>query len=92
MLDIGCGTGRVLDLGLTTPDRYTGIDPSQAMLNALVRKQHWRPRRLLPARFEDVPLSLLAPGYDLVLAIDVPLTEADRERIAMIPSGLTIVV
>ena len=38
VLDVGCGTGRVLDLGLTTPDRYAGVDPSQPMLNMLVRK------------------------------------------------------
>ena len=38
ILDVGCGTGRVLDLGLTTPDRYAGVDPSQPMLNQLVRK------------------------------------------------------
>jgi hypothetical protein len=38
VLDVGCGTGRILDLGLTTPDRYAGVDPSQAMLNLLVRK------------------------------------------------------
>ena len=38
VLDIGCGTGRVLDLALTTPDRYAGVDPSQPMLNQLVRK------------------------------------------------------
>jgi hypothetical protein len=38
VLDLGCGTGRVLDLGLATPDRYAGVDSSQAMLNILVRK------------------------------------------------------
>lgn len=61
------------------------------MLNALVRNR-WQPRRLLPARFEDVPRALLAPGYDLVLAIDVPLTEADRERIEAIPSAMTLIM
>jgi hypothetical protein len=38
VLDVGCGTGRILDLGLTAPDRYAGVDPSQPMLNMLVRK------------------------------------------------------
>lgn len=38
VLDLGCGTGRVLDLRLATPDRYAAVDSSQAMLNMLVRK------------------------------------------------------
>ncbi len=38
VLDIGCGTGRVLDLGLASADRYAGVDSSQAMLNLLIRK------------------------------------------------------
>jgi Methyltransferase domain len=38
VLDVGCGTGRILDFGLTTPDRYAGVDSSQPMLNMLVRK------------------------------------------------------
>jgi SAM-dependent methyltransferase len=38
VLDVGCGTGRVLDLGLASPDRYAALDCSQAMLNLLVRK------------------------------------------------------
>lgn len=38
VLDIGCGTGRLLDLGLVRPDRYVGVDPSTPMLNQLVRK------------------------------------------------------
>lgn len=38
VLDIGCGTGLALDLGITEPERYVGIDPSQGMLNSLVSK------------------------------------------------------
>ena len=38
MLDLGCGTGRVLDLGLASPERYAAVDSSQAMLNMLIRK------------------------------------------------------
>ena len=38
VLDLGCGTGRVLDLGLATADRYAAVDSSQAMLNLLLRK------------------------------------------------------
>ena len=37
-LDIGCGTGLPLDLELAEPVRYVGIDPSTAMLNALVMR------------------------------------------------------
>lgn len=38
VLDVGCGTGPALDLGITEAVRYTGIDPSHAMLNEMVRK------------------------------------------------------
>jgi hypothetical protein len=38
VLDIGCGTGLTLDLGITEPVRHVGIDPSQGMLNTLVVK------------------------------------------------------
>lgn len=38
VLDIGCGTGLALDLGITESVRYVGVDPSQGMLNALVMK------------------------------------------------------
>lgn len=37
-LDVGCGTGVPLDLGLAEPVRYVSIDPSTAMLNTLVAK------------------------------------------------------
>jgi SAM-dependent methyltransferase len=38
VLDLGCGTGRVLDLGLATADRYAAVDSSQGMLNVLLHK------------------------------------------------------
>lgn len=37
-LDVGCGTGWPVAVGLVDPARYVGIDPSTAMLNALVAK------------------------------------------------------
>jgi hypothetical protein len=52
LLDIGCGTGRVLDLGLTKADRYAGVDPSTPMLNQLVRK-HPAVGALYPMSIED---------------------------------------
>lgn len=52
VLDIGCGTGRVLDLGLVAPDRYAGLDSSQAMLNLLLRK-HPRAAAVYPMDARD---------------------------------------
>jgi SAM-dependent methyltransferase len=38
VLDIGCGTGPVLDMSLVTADHYAALDSSRAMVNVLVRK------------------------------------------------------
>lgn len=66
-LDVGCGTGWPVTSGLVDPVRYVGIDPSTAMLNALVAKHpivagvhplSWaaatRQRVLCGARFDTV--------------------------------------
>lgn len=69
-LDIGAGTGLALDLGLTEAPRLTAIDPSQPMLNELVRK-HPLVARVEPRTFADA-LSrrhLAGTKFDLVLAI-----------------------
>lgn len=84
-LDVGCGTGALLDMGLISPKAYTGIDPSQAMLNALVRK-HTSVGRVIPKRFEDV--TDLDQSYELVVAMDVP--GLDRDRLQRLCSGLLI--
>lgn len=66
VLHIGCGTGQILDCTSLDPQKDTGIDPSQAMLNRLVMK-HPRVDRLLPGRFENIPDAMLGESYDLVL-------------------------
>jgi hypothetical protein len=67
-LDIGCGTGLLLDLGLTAPGAYTGVDPSQGMLNQLVLK-HPKVSRLVPATMEDALPSTQLYWYDLVTSL-----------------------
>jgi SAM-dependent methyltransferase len=64
VLDIGCGTGFLLDH--ITPGAYTGIDISQAMLDRLLTKH--------PERQKDVihtSLASFADGkrYDLIVAL-----------------------
>lgn len=69
VLDVGCGTGAVLDLGITEPERYTGVDPSQAMLNELLVK-HSREQfaAVIPSRIEDALAHLQGQSFDLVIA------------------------
>jgi hypothetical protein len=62
ILDIGCGTGRVLDLDLGTPDRYAGLDSSQAMLNMFIRK-HPRAAAIYPVDIRDaLEVRTFTPG------------------------------
>lgn len=69
ILDVGCGTGRVLDLGMTTPDRYAGVDPSTPMLNQLVRK-HPGSGAVYPMRIEDaLGRRLFTPGQFEIVTI-----------------------
>lgn len=68
-LDIGCGTGAALDWGFTTWRNYTGVDPSQGMLNEFVIKRGGKVGRLIPKRFEDALAELQGERFDLVLAL-----------------------
>jgi len=69
VLDVGCGTGRLLDLELTTPDRYAGVDSSQPMLNMLVRK-HPNVAAVYPMTIERaIEDRLFTPGqFEIVTA------------------------
>lgn len=83
VLDIGCGTGRVLDLELASPDRYAAVDSSRAMLNMLLRK-HPKVAAVYPvdirAALDD---GLFTPGqFDWVfLDHSIELNEEQRSAI-----------
>jgi SAM-dependent methyltransferase len=70
VLDIGCGTGLSLDLGITQSVRLVGVDPSQAMLNELVRK-HPHLAGVHPMTFDEALERRVLNGtrFDLVLAL-----------------------
>jgi SAM-dependent methyltransferase len=38
VLDVGCGTGLALELGLIRPENYVGLDPSEGMLKRFLDK------------------------------------------------------
>jgi hypothetical protein len=75
ILDVGCGTGRVLDLGLTTSDRYAGVDPSRPMLNQLVRK-HPTVAAVYPMTIEQaIADRLFTPGQFEILTVLLSATD-----------------
>ena len=83
VLDLGCGTGRVLDLGLATADRYAAVDSSQAMLNLLLRK-HPRVAALYPVDVrEAIAARTFTPGqFDWVfLDAAVELTAEQHAQV-----------
>lgn len=84
-LDVGCGTGALLDLGITTPDRYLGVDPSQAMLNELVIKYSARGlSRVIPMRIEDAVGEFGEDAFDLVCAVSGSASYVEPEALAQL--------
>lgn len=80
VLDIGCGTGLLLDY--VTPAQYTGIDISKAMLDRLLAKH--------PARQGDVintSLASFANGrrYDIIAALFGAASYLSAAELARIP-------
>lgn len=92
VLDIGCGTGRFLDLGVVPPGRCAAIDCSQAMLNVLIRKHPMAAAVYAMDVREALASGCFTPGqFDwVVLDAEVELTERQRgqaealARLAMI--------
>lgn len=69
-LDVGAGTGLLLDLTITSPLVYTGVDPSRGMLNKLFRK-HPNVARVVPARADEALPAFQETGetFELVTAL-----------------------
>lgn len=95
VLDLGCGTGRVLDLGLAVPERYAALDASQAMLNVLVRK-HPKVAAVYPMDVREALASgQFTPGQfdwvflDAAIDLDPELRAQVRElaRMALVTVG-----
>jgi hypothetical protein len=81
-LDIGCGTGALLDMKVVSALNYSGIDPSQAMLNMLVRKYsrvHYVKNLTMDEAYAR-PRGEKLPKFELVVAMDVPDLNMDRLR------------
>lgn len=91
VLDIGCGTGLTLDLGITESVRYVGVDPSQGMLNTLVMK-HPHLAGVHATTFGSALEQRVLGGtkFDLVLALGGAasyLSEAELEGIMRHAAG-----
>jgi 2-polyprenyl-3-methyl-5-hydroxy-6-metoxy-1,4-benzoquinol methylase len=86
VLDVGCGTGRTLDYAERAAG-YTGIDPSQAMLDRL-RVRHPSAHTICTTLRSFAPVSNGEVGrYDTVLALfgtGSYLTDEELERIPLL--------
>lgn len=86
-LDVGCGTGLPLDLGLVESVRYVGIDPSTAMLNALVMK-HPVIAGVHPMTYAETEEHRVLCGtrYDTVLSLGGSASYLARDEIEQLRS------
>lgn len=85
VLDIGCGSGFLLDMDGLTPERYTGIDPSQKMLDVLRCKHPSFQGSLVHTAFE----SFYGNGYDLIVAMFGSASYVHPATLSRIPLLLT---
>lgn len=94
VLDLGCGTGRVLDLGLASADRYAALDSSQAMLNLLIRK-HPKVAAVYPVDVRDaLAAGTFTPGQFDWVFLDgaIGLSAAQYTQLEQIARLAVIVV
>ena len=88
-LDVGCGSGALLSLGVVRPPDYTGVDPSQGMLNELVLR-YPDVHRVFPGTWDQFVTARSPEGYDLVVIQGIPGIDVGTLRVN--PGGLVLVV
>src|SRR5689334_1042704 len=94
VLDLGCGTGRVLDLGLASADRYAAVDSSQAMLNLLIRK-HPKVAAVYPVDVRDaLAAGTFTPGQFDWVFLDgaIELSAAQNTQLEQVARLIVILV
>lgn len=70
LLDVGCGTGLALELGLVNTGKYVGLDPSEGMLQRMREKFPEENLRLVQATFEDAyDRRLVRRGFDVMISL-----------------------
>ena len=84
-LDVGCGTGLLLDLQLCTPQDYVGVDVSQGMLNELVLK-HPSAKKLYPMTMEKALPQFAPKQFGLVAALFGAASYLEPDTIRSLPS------
>ncbi len=99
ILDLGTGTGRMLELLASRADRAVGIDQSHAMLNiARARIERGGSRNVQVRQGDIYALPVERDGYDLVILhqvlhfLDDPSRALREAARAVRPSGRLIVV
>ena len=85
-LDVGCGTGLLLDILKVSPDEYWGIDPSIKMLDVF-RKKHPEYNNLcIPFEL----LNLKFATFNSIVALFGSASYIDIEALTDIPEGKNI--
>lgn len=86
VLDIGCGTGLLLDYLPIRPDQYTGIDPSGKMLSRLHAKHPAHAERTIQTRFE----TFVGGRYDLVISLFGAASYINPQALVRMPCLLSL--
>lgn len=83
ILDIGCGTGLLLDLLNVSPEVYTGIDPSRMMLDKF-KSKHPR-HKVIQSKYEDFPFE----EFDSIVSLYGSFNYCEPSSVAQVINQLS---